>query len=242
MLDEEREAATALAHEKSPEMSPEHAVGSPRATRHAALGEPLLGERPDGDQEERFNFMPPSDHRTAIGDGQAGALREGAWVDGGSSGPTQVTSRALPPRGSGGAVAASDARIAQADAYASEAPAKTAALQAWHEAAATQDPPPERHANDSASERERQRCVQLMCRIRSDKESLLCRGARRSCGMQYHAVATNVGPVKVRAVKCEGLASLAESTLRPRQAVLGQVLFWSENSSLPGVLLHIITV
>ena len=153
VLDSEREAAIALAHENSPE----HRSGSSGTT---ALGQPLLGELPEGNHEERFNFMPPSNSTTE--NGQAGGVREGIWVEGGSSGPTQVSTRALPPRGSSGAVAAADARIAHAEACASGEPARiSAAMQAWHEAAVRQSPPPEQlpHANDSASERERHRCV-----------------------------------------------------------------------------------
>ncbi|CAL8464411.1 g3946 [Coccomyxa elongata] len=166
VLDSEREAASDFAHERSPELRPEHGFGSHRATRHAALGQPPL-DCQDGDQEDRFNFMPPPGHRTATQNGQVEALREGAWVEGGSSGPTQVWTTALPPRSGSGAMAASDARIVQADAPPSEEPAKiAAALQAWHEAAATQSPPPERltHANDSASERERQGGLQQTTR------------------------------------------------------------------------------
>lgn len=192
MLDTEREAATELAHERSPDARPEDGVGSHGATRHAALNQPLL-DRQDGDQEDRFNFMPPSGRRTAIEDGQRmEALREGAWVDGGSSGPTQVWTTALPPRGSSGAVAAPDARIAQAGARTSEEPAKiAAALQAWHEAAATQSPPPERltHANDSASERERQGCVQLMHCMRNDL--YFARGTCRCFYVLRHAAVTS---------------------------------------------------
>ncbi|BDA49709.1 probable LIM domain-containing serine/threonine-protein ki at C-terminar half [Coccomyxa sp. Obi] len=157
VLDSEREAAIALAHGKSPELSPELGFGSPRA----ALAQPLV-EGQEEDKEERFNFMPPSDQRTVTDHGEAGPLGEGAWVEGGSSGPKQAMTRALPPR-SGSAPAAYDAHNAQAGVRASDAPAKVAAaLQAWHEAAHPQSPPPERltPANDSASERERQRGLQ----------------------------------------------------------------------------------
>ncbi len=75
---------------------------------------------------------------------------------------SQVASLVHRPQRGGGAAAATDARIAAADVCSRDPPAQiAAALQAWHEAAGTRSPPPERtsHTHDSASERERQRCA-----------------------------------------------------------------------------------
>lgn len=151
VLDSEREAATALAHAKSPEKSPAKSAEQPAAEQPAADAD---------DDEGGFNFMAPEDGVAAADGDRDEPLQEGAWMEGPDNEPTQIASLARRPQRGGGAAAAADSCIALADVRASDAPAQiAAALQAWHEAAGTRSPPPERSADwqDSACERERQR-------------------------------------------------------------------------------------
>ncbi len=71
VLDSEAEAATALAHAKSPEQPP--AKGA------------------DPEDGDRFDFMPPDDDGAAPVDQSAELLQEGAWMEGPDEQPMQVS-------------------------------------------------------------------------------------------------------------------------------------------------------